>query len=311
MTVKGLTKKIHATDHYENFPVASFIIPKKLKKHFISVYNFARLADDIADEGEIESGERIRLLQLFDDVLNNKKSSLSNADNVSMTERKIITTANSAKHHLAELGVSNKSLSKLLIAFRHDANFTVFESWQKVFEYCENSANPIGRILLGIFGITNSQKNQQNQLDILYLKSDAICTGLQIVNFAQDAAEDDKRGRPTFPKEIWPQKLQGMQKYRFSTLSNAEKANLIENMVLIGRQKLSEGSDLPKLLMNRDLDHSFRCALEISLIIECGLHICEKITANPNIVWSKPPRLKLLNLPKLFFSALLNVILKG
>ena len=92
MTTKGLSKTIHSTDHYENFPVASFIIPKKIRKNVINVYNFARLADDIADEGEMDSSERIRLLNIFDNVLGSKNELSAKNVKKSELESKIIFT---------------------------------------------------------------------------------------------------------------------------------------------------------------------------------------------------------------------------
>ena len=310
MTTKGLSKTIHSTDHYENFPVASFIIPKKIRKNVINVYNFARLADDIADEGEMDSSERIRLLNIFDNVLGSKNELSAKNVKKSELESKIIFTSNLVKTDLAKLNISCNLLSKLLIAFRYDSDFKIFETWQHIFKYCENSANPIGRILLELFGIENTIETAQNRSSAIYTKSDAICTGLQIINFTQDAAEDDHRGRPTFPKEIWPLSIKTRKNFKFSTLSAFEKKILIQKMILKGREKLLQGKDLPKLLMKKKSKYSFRLSLEVALIIKCGLKICEKIINEPNIVWDKSPKLKLLEFPKLFMSALFSVILK-
>jgi phytoene/squalene synthetase len=310
MTTKGLSKTIHASDHYENFPVASFIIPKKIRKHVINVYNFARLADDIADEGEMDACERMRLLDLFDSVLNSKNEISTKGFKKSKIEKKIISTTNLARVDFAELKISHNWLSKLLIAFRYDSKFTVFETWKNIFEYCENSANPIGRILLELFDIRNHSKNELSGLSAIYTKSDAICTGLQIINFTQDAAEDDQRGRPTFPKEIWPLHIKNFESYKFSKLSSFDKKILIRKMVLKGREKLLQGKDLPQLLMKTNSAYSFRFSLEVALIIKCGFKMCEKILNDPNIVWTSSPKLKLLEFPKLFMSALISVILK-
>lgn len=310
MTTKGLSKTVHATDHYENFPVASFIIPKKIRKHVINVYNFARLADDVADEGKMESKERIRLLNLFDKVLKIQNDPPLNSFNKSKIENKIITITTLVKNDFSKLEISHDWLSRLLVAFRYDSKFTVFETWKHVFAYCENSANPIGRILLELFGIDGNNKNHQSMLKKIHLKSDAICTGLQIVNFTQDAAEDDHKGRPTFPREIWPVHIKTFDNYNFSTLSLYEKNVLIQKMILKGREKLLEGEDLPNLLMKSNTDYAFRLSLEVALIIKCGLKVCEKIIDKPNNVWTKSPKLKLLEFPKLFMSALFSVILK-
>lgn len=310
MTTKGLSRTIHAPDHYENFPVASIIIPKKLRGHVISVYNFARLADDVADEGTAKTSERLRLLELFDSVLKSQCNFSSNELNNSKIERQIISITKLAKASLSDLNVSSSLLSDLLKAFKYDSDFTPFENWQEIFEYCKNSANPVGRILLGLFGVLDNKNNNQKQIDLLHTKSDAVCTGLQIINFAQDANEDCKKGRATFPRNIWPKKIKNLKQYQFSTLTHKEKEILIKKLIEKGHQKILEGQDLPTMLMKCGTKHSFRFALEISLIIQCGLQICKQISNNPNIVWTNPPKLKLLDMPKLFLRSLYNVILK-
>ena len=81
-------------------------------------------------------------------------------------------------------------------------------------------------------------------------------------------------------------------------------------MILKGREKLLQGKDLPQLLIKSNSDYSFRFSLEVALIIKCGFKMCEKILNDPNIVWTSSPKLKLLEFPKLFMSALISVILK-
>ncbi len=310
MTPKSFSKIIHATGHYENFPVASFIIPKKLRRHVICVYNFARLADDVADEGELKLSERMRLLNLFRDVLDSQHELHTVSMEKKSIEEKIIFTSISAKSSLAELKIPHYLLINLLDAFRYDADFKEFENWHAIFEYCKNSANPIGRILLKIFGYDNLLDQKKKYLELIYKKSDAICTGLQMINFAQDATEDDAKGRTTFPRTIWPKKIKLLEKNQFSEISQKNKEFLVKEMITKGHQKLLEGKDLPKLLKKNYSNYTFRFALEISLIIECGLLISKKIMDNPGQVWKTPPKLKFLDMPKLFLSALFNVILK-
>ncbi len=310
MTKKGISKAIHAANRYENFPVGSLIVPKKHRSFIVNVYNFARLADDIADEGKLNNDERLKLLDLFEKVLKNPSHyKFKNEKKNLKIEQKIINVTLMTHLICNESPVFKNLLLKLLKAFRYDASFKPFENWDEIYNYCENSANPIGRILLELFEIPKFSNGIETK-NLIFFMSDSICTGLQIINFAQDSKEDDFKGRPTFPKNIWPENITHIKKEQFSKLSSNVKLALVEKLAIKGIEKLNDGKNLPKILRNINTKFSFRFALEISLIIECGLNISKKILKNPNCVWTKPPKLKLYQFPKIFFYSLINVILK-
>ncbi|MDA3859966.1 MAG: squalene synthase HpnC [Melioribacteraceae bacterium] len=176
------TKAIAFTNsHYENFPVLSFLVPQKLHKHIAIVYQFARQADDIADEGDNTSEKRIELLNEYE--LSFKKSLDGKVINPFW-----IALANTIQTQ--ELDANN--FTNLLIAFRQDVTQTRYSTHDELLNYCKHSANPVGRIILELHNIKNDKAN---------IYSDKICTALQLTNFLQDVAIDFDKGRIYLPIE--------------------------------------------------------------------------------------------------------------
>ena len=153
----------------ENFPVGSFLLPKKLRPHVATYYDFARAIDDIADNPALPGGEKITRLRAFDSALNGESSATAGFEK-----------AIALRESLTELGVTTQHGSDLVTAFVQDAQQTRYSSWDDLLGYCENSANPVGRYLLDIHGEDVAH----------YRYSDALCTVLQIVNHLQDCGED-------------------------------------------------------------------------------------------------------------------------
>jgi squalene synthase HpnC len=181
--------------HYENFPVASFLLPRRMRPHIAALYAFARAADDFADEGDRTQEERHRLLALWRSRLREAV-----AGTTSMLQRppEPGEPAHTREIFLA-LGVSIRRLQlpdtlfeDLLSAFRQDVTVTRYSTWSALFDYCRRSANPIGRLVLRIGGYA------AQDLDAW---SDSICTALQLTNFWQDVRTDYGRGRIYLPLE--------------------------------------------------------------------------------------------------------------
>jgi squalene synthase HpnC len=181
--------------HYENFPVASFLLPRSMRPHVAAVYAFSRAADDIADEGDRPIDERRRLLRVWRDRLQEAA-----AGNTSTVQRppEPGEPAHTREIFLA-LGVTVRRLQlplalldDQLTAFEQDLTVTRYPTWAELFDYCRLSANPIGRLVLRIGG---------HAADDLDRSSDAICTALQLTNFWQDLKSDYRRGRIYLPLE--------------------------------------------------------------------------------------------------------------
>src|SRR5262245_51830490 len=149
-----------ARGHYENFPVASILVPKAQRPHLAAVYAFARAADDFADEGDRSVDERQRLLDLWLCRLREAAStgqSLRAPEPGEPRHTNAIFTAVGAtmRAHALPLGL----LEDLLSAFRQDTHTTRYASWAELFEYCRRSANPVGRLVLRIFGYDDERLN--------------------------------------------------------------------------------------------------------------------------------------------------------
>lgn len=181
--------------HYENFPVASILLPRRMRPHVAALYAFARAADDFADEGDRSVDERHRLLDGW-------RARLSEAVAGATSTVQRPPEAGEPDHTreiFMALGVTIRRLQlppvlleDLLSAFRQDVTVSRYTTWSALFDYCRRSANPIGRLVLRIGGYDD------NDLDKC---SDAICTALQLTNFWQDVKSDWARGRIYLPRE--------------------------------------------------------------------------------------------------------------
>jgi hydroxysqualene synthase len=180
-----------AREHYENFPVASVLMPRAMRPHVAAVYAFARVADDFADEGGRSDSERLALLDAWRDCLHACASDATAPVAVGLPpQTPHIFVAVSDTIRSCRLGVS--PFDDLLSAFRQDVTTTRYETWHDVLDYCRRSANPVGRLVLGIAGYRD---------DALDRGSDAICTALQLTNFWQDLERDWRKGRLYLPLE--------------------------------------------------------------------------------------------------------------
>jgi squalene synthase HpnC len=190
-----------ARRHYENFPVASLLLPRRARRHASAVYAFARAADDFADEGAWTAGERKRLLDGWRERL---RQSASGAEpGVPPRDGEPSNTV----AIFQALGESIRGCSlpidlfeDLLSAFRQDVDVARYNTWAELLDYCRRSANPVGRLVLRISGRNDAQ---------LDAWSDDICTALQLTNFWQDLPADFVRGRVYLPRE--EQQIHGVQ----------------------------------------------------------------------------------------------------
>ncbi|MBK8554077.1 MAG: squalene/phytoene synthase family protein [Ignavibacteria bacterium] len=198
-----------ANSHYENFPVGSLLIPSNKRKYIYSIYAFARYADDIADSDNLSGDEKLRRLNELDDDLSKiEKKDLNNF----LTDTKYIFIALS--NTIDELKIPIKEFRDLLKAFRQDAvkqRYTVFE---ELVDYSKLSANPIGHLVLYVFGYTPDKDKT------CFEYSDSICTALQLTNFWQDVSVDLKIDRIYIPEKL-------MNEYNYNENMLHEKLRMI------------------------------------------------------------------------------------
>lgn len=220
--------------HYENFPVGSLLIPKRLRKHVYSIYAFARTADDFADEGYETSGltEAQRLAALQDWQQKLEHCFAGKADHPIF-----IALAATVK----ELKLPIKLLSDLLSAFKQDVVKTRYASFEEVLDYCTRSANPVGRLILLLFGYQDERLHQL---------SDHICTALQLANFWQDVSVDIRKDRIYLPHEEMQQfgvTAEDLREARF----NNQFAELLKFQVDRTWQLFHLGRELPEQVSGR------------------------------------------------------------
>jgi len=163
----------------ENFPVALFILPRGIRRHLRAVYGFARLVDDAGDEA---AGDRDALL---DDI----ERDLDRAFSRSEPRHPLMATLADS---IYELGLPREPFERLIEANRQDQRISRYGTYGELEHYCELSANPVGRLVLYVFGRPTAQR---------VAWSDSVCTGLQLAEHWQDVGEDFRRGRIYVPRE--------------------------------------------------------------------------------------------------------------
>lgn len=172
-----------ARDHYENFPVASWMLPADARPHIAAIYAFARTADDFADEGDRPAAERLAQLDDWQRRLHEALAAPPAPDDVFAPIARTI--------HERRLDVA--LFDDLLSAFRQDVQVTRYETWADIVDYARRSANPVGRLVLQVCGYRDA---------VLDRLSDAVCTALQFANFWQDVGRDWEKGRVYVPQAI-------------------------------------------------------------------------------------------------------------
>ena len=182
-----------AREHYENFPVASRLLPAAMRPHIAAIYAFARTADDYADEPGIAIDERLRLLDAWGAQLAAAVAGGSGRESCagihdSWPDPVFVALGQTIRDRRLPLGL----FEDLLSAFRQDVTTTRYDTWASVLDYCRRSANPVGRLVLRVAGYDNPRLDEQ---------SDAVCTALQLANFWQDLERDWAIGRLYVPAE--------------------------------------------------------------------------------------------------------------
>jgi hydroxysqualene synthase len=177
-----------ARTHYENFPVASRLLPARMRPHVAAVYAFARLADDMADEGDRPDADRLADLDAWDACLN---AAALGAVQRGEPHAEVFLAL---RHTIEECRLPVQLLHDLISAFRQDVTVKRYATWDELMDYCRRSANPVGRLVLRIAGYDRPE---------LDAASDAVCTALQLTNFWQDLEIDWAKGRLYVPASIW------------------------------------------------------------------------------------------------------------
>jgi squalene synthase HpnC len=246
-------------DHYENFPVASLLLPAPLRAPVRAIYRFARHADDIADEGDAAPDTRLAQLAALDAEL----------DRIGAGQPSAWPDLAAA---VARHGLSLQLLRDLLSAFAQDVRVKRYEDYDALLDYCRRSANPVGRLLLQLF---------RREEPLLLAHSDSICSGLQLVNFWQDVAVDWRKDRIYLPRvEL---RRFGVDEAQIAAQrADARWSAMLGAQVGRARAMLLSGAPLARALGGR-------IGWELRLVVQGGLRIAEKIDAVAGDVFRHRP----------------------
>ncbi len=254
-----------SVDHYENFPVASVLLPKRLRKPVAAIYHFARAADDIADEGDLPDQERLQRLDEFRAELTRIAD-----DQTPLTPLFINLGAEIRQHSLPM-----QPFHDLLDAFSQDVVKKRYNDFANLLDYCRRSANPVGNLLLHLYG-------EATPVNIAY--SNAICTSLQIINFWQDVVRDYAIGRIYLPLDELAQYGVSEEQIAQGITDDAWR-ELMKFQVDRARGMMLAGKPLGSILTGR-------IGLEIRMIIAGGLRILDKLESAQYDMFRHRPVLK-------------------
>jgi len=257
--------------HYENFPVASLLLPAPLREPVEIIYRFARSADDIADEGDDPADVRLRKLNAYREQL------AAPRDPLFRDVAKVI------QQH----GLPARLFADLLDAFTQDVTKKHYENFSTVLDYCRRSANPVGRLLLHLFKRTTDSDVR---------RSDAICTSLQLINFWQDVDVDYTKDRRVYLPQDEMARFGVSERHLREKICDAAWQALMEFQVDRARDLMLSGKDLGKSLPGR-------IGLEIRTTVQGGLRILEKIERAGYDVFRRRPQLKAFDWPLLLLKA--------
>lgn len=276
MTTAHHGKAFHGGEHYENFPVGSWLVPKKIRGAILTLYQFARTGDDLADEGQRAPGDRIAgLLSLRDGL----------AGHAGQSSPELSAVGQALAKALHQHGVPTDWADDLLKAFIRDVHHTPMADEAAVLDYCRYSAAPVGRLVLGLSGLISADGRPHKLLQA----SDAICTGLQLANFAQDMGQDVGRGRFYFPRNWWPPGWAAEQ--GVDGLRQEDRAAIATRMADWALSLLDQGVTLPRTIRKSGCQGRRRLAMEIAITIEGGRAIARQVLKDPAAVWSQSPSL--------------------
>ena len=253
---------MQGVDHYENFPVASVLLPARLREPVRAIYAFARSADDISDEVALDDAERLAGLARYGSELDAVEAGRPTRDPIFLRLRPVI-----AAH-----GLPLQPFRDLLDAFAQDVSQKRYANFAELMDYCRRSADPVGRLLLHLFGIDDPKSQSL---------SDGICSSLQLINHWQDIALDWRKGRIYLPQDE-------LARFGIAESQIAEGrwdaawAALMDFQIDRARVMMLAGSPLVRRLPGR-------IGLELRLIVASGLRMLDKLQRVRGDVFRRRP----------------------
>ena len=286
-------------DQYENFPVASWLCPPHLRAPIAAVYHFARTADDLADEGQASPEQRLADLAAYRQALNQACETTGTAH--APSSQGWPQVFGPLARAIADFALPAHLLHALLNAFEHDVCMTRdggdYPDIAALLAYCANSANPVGRLLLHLYGVQDAPSLE---------RSDAICTALQLINFWQDPSRDLPRGRNYFPADwcastgfdprpVLPIVTAIAHGSAPTPLASADA--MVRLCAADARARMEYGQALAHRIPGR-------AGWELRLVVHGGLRVLDKIERLGGLVMHIRPRLHWWDAPRIVWRAL-------
>lgn len=278
--------------HYENFPVASLLCPPALRPAVMALYHFARTADDIADEGDASPAQRLADLAEYRtelrQCLNPAAAVLSPASATPAAQWPKVfgPLAQAAQRHALPGALLHDLLSAFEQDVRHTASGHVYANSDELLDYCRLSANPVGRLLLHLYGITDKDSLTQ---------SDAVCSALQLINFWQDIGEDLRRDRVYLPVDALARHGLSVADFRHPAPSREPRCReLVAELCGQARALMLQGAPLALRVPGR-------AGWELRLVVQGGLRLLDKIAAIEHRTWQHRPTLGKTDIPLLLW----------
>jgi squalene synthase HpnC len=267
-----------SVDHYENFPVASWLCPTALRPAVVAIYHFARTADDLADEGAATTAQRVQALRDYRADLAAVVANEAPSPRWSAVFKPLAREMHRLQPTL---------LHDLLDAFEQDLAPPRYRDRIHLLDYCRRSANPVGRLLLGLYGVGDA---------VSLHRSDAICSALQLINFWQDFSRDGPNGRLYVPQADLERHGVSAEDVMACRDSPAARA-LIADLCGWARTLMLDGAPLALTLPGR-------AGWELRLVVQGGLAILDKIEARHHDSLLHRPSVGVLDFPRLAWRAL-------
>lgn len=264
----------HSVGHYENFPVASLLLPPALRRPVAVIYRFARSADDFADEGDLQPSERLALLDAYREELHR----------LQIGETPQLPLFEELRQVMLDWELPFSPFFDLLEAFSQDVVKSRYASFAEVLDYSRRSADPVGRLMLQLYGALEDERREQH-----LAWSDAICSALQLINFWQDVAIDLCKDRIYLPQDDMARFGVDEAQIGRGDTAGGWKA-LMGFQLQRTRAMLESGAPLATRLGGR-------IGLELRMIVQGGARILDKLEAIEGDVFRRRPTLNAFDWP--------------
>jgi squalene synthase HpnC len=274
--------------HYENFPVASLLCPRHLRAPITAIYHFARTADDLADEGEHTPAQRLQQLHDYRQCLQRAAERNGTAPNANAPWAAVFLPLRHAiQTHMLPVALLLDLLDAFVQDIEKSRDSADYANERELLDYCRRSANPVGRLMLHLYGVTDATALQ---------RSDDICTALQLINFWQDLSVDVPRGRYYLTREDRA-RFGVSQDDVIACRQTTNATKLIASYADSAGLRMQNGSKLVHQIPGR-------AGWELRLVVQGGLRILDKIAAQGYTTLLKRPRLTAWDFPIMLWRSL-------